>query len=82
VVTFGKLDNNPYLCIITIKQQQAMKNSTNKLTISKEVILKAEKKARRDAEIATGNFNAHVKHKVFKSKKAYTRKDKHQKSFV
>ena len=57
-----------------------MKNSTNKLTISKDVILKAEKKARRDVEIASGNFNAHVKHKVFKSKKSYTRKHKHQKS--
>ncbi len=55
-----------------------MKNS--KVTISKEVILKAEKKARRDAEIATGNFNAFVGHKIFKSKKAYTRKDKHKTS--
>ena len=51
-----------------------MKNS--KLFISKEVILKAEKKARRDFEISEGIFNSFVGSRVFKSKKIYSRKDK------
>ncbi len=53
-----------------------------KISISKEVILKLGKAARRNAEIETGNFNALVGHKVFTSKKSYTRKDKHRKSIV
>jgi len=56
-----------------------MKNIT--ITISKSDLIKAEKASRRNAEIEAGMYGM-FKNKTFKNKKAYTRKDKHQKSFV
>lgn len=47
--------------------------------ITKEDIRKANRKANREAEIAEGlNIN---RHRVWKNKKAYTRKPKHKKNY-
>ena len=52
-----------------------MKNLTIKIKI--EDINKAQKTARRAALIEAGVYSLH-KNRTFKSKKAYTRKDKHK----
>jgi len=55
-----------------------MKNR-NTFTITKEQLHIMEKAARREAEIAVGFIPTH---KVHKSAKAYTRKDKHKQKFI
>jgi hypothetical protein len=54
-----------------------MKN--NKFTITKEQIMTMERASRRLAEIESGFIPTH---KVHKSAKAYTRKDKHKIKYV
>jgi len=51
------------------------------ISITKDVLLKVEKSSRRKAEIEAGTYGC-FKNKTFKDKKAYVRKDKHQKSFA
>ena len=51
-------------------------------TITKNDILKMEKAASRKAEIEAGLYGAFTKNKVHKSKKTYTRKDKHKKNLA
>ena len=58
-------------------KQQDMKN--NKFTITKEQIMTMERASRRLAEIESGFIPTH---KVHKSAKAYTRKDKHKIKYV
>lgn len=50
-----------------------------KTKITKEDLMNIEKSARRKTMIEAGVYNIH-KNKSFKSKKEYTRKDKHRKS--
>jgi len=50
-----------------------------KTKITKEDLMNIEKSNRRKAMIEAGVYNIH-KNKSFKSKKEYTRKDKHRKS--
>jgi hypothetical protein len=51
----------------------------NRFTISKELIMKMERKASREIEISLGFVPTH---KVHKSKKTYTRKDKHKNKII
>ena len=50
--------------------------------ITKDDILKMERAARRNAEIEAGLYGAFTKNKVHKSKKSYTRKDKHKSTLI
>lgn len=47
-------------------------------TLTKEQLLKSDRKARREAELGNGWVGTH---KVHKSKKTYSRKPKHKKSY-
>lgn len=56
-----------------------MANKIKVGTLSTENILKMEAKIRRDEEIQNGMRINH--HRVFKSKKTYSRKDKHKMAY-
>ena len=50
--------------------------------ITKNQILKMERASRRDSVIESGMYGAFTKNVVHKSKKSYTRKEKHSKSHL
>lgn len=49
--------------------------------ITKQDILKMERASRRDSIIESGMYGAFTKNVVHKSKKSYTRKEKHKVSY-
>jgi hypothetical protein len=51
-------------------------------TITKEDLILMDKAARRKAEIEAGIYGAFTKTRIYKSDKAYSRKNKHKKSIA
>jgi hypothetical protein len=71
---FDKLD---FILIFVLSNNNKMKTR-----ITKSQILKMERASRRESVIESGMYGSFTKNVVHKSKKSYTRKEKHSKSYL